>query len=355
MARQIETCNRNDSCPVAGLVDAANFNLQEGSMTKTPIALDKDVKSQTNTRLAFAILATVQGMLIFTITLIMIPLPVIADEFSLSSSQILLLQVAYGLPFSGLLLFGGRLTDRYGARRMFTIGLTIFGAASFFAPTATSFDVLIAMRFLQGVAGAIVAPAALGVVRSLYPDMAGFGRAMAIWGGVSVVGAVLGFMSSGMLVSLVSWRWMFAVPVAVSFLGLFTALSLLPTNSPVDRTQRPGLDPLGALLATSGIVLSSYALIASGEAAWLSTDVLAPLVSGILFLIAFLIVERQLRDPLLPPSFLRNPVRLIGLAGMLIAAASSTLIKFVLLLYLQQMRGWTSFETLPPLPLSRSP
>lgn len=294
-------------------------------MTKTPTEAKRDSESNTSTRLAFTILATVQGTLIFTIALIMIPLAVIADEFSLSSSQILLLQVAYGLPFSGLLLFGGRLTDRYGPRRMFTTGLTIFAIASLAAPTTSSFDVLIAMRFLQGIGGAIVAPAALGVVRSLYPDMAGFGRAMAIWGGVSVVGAVLGFISSGMIASVVSWRWMFAVPVAVSLLGLVTTSSLLPATPPADRTQRPGLDPLGALLATSGIILSSYALIVSQEAIWLSAGVLGPLAMGIFLLMAFLIVERKVRDPLLPPTFLRNPVRLVGLAGMLLAAAGAAL------------------------------
>lgn len=110
--------------------------------------------SESAIRPAFAVLATVQATLIFTIALIMIPLPKIAAQFALSEPQILLLQVAYGLPFSGLLLFGGRLTDRYAARRMFTIGLMLFGAASLVASLAPRFDVLIAMRFLQGVGGA---------------------------------------------------------------------------------------------------------------------------------------------------------------------------------------------------------
>ncbi|MCP3775077.1 MFS transporter [Paenibacillus sp. MZ04-78.2] len=134
-------------------------------------------------RLAFTILAIIQATLIFTISLIMIPLPKIASEFTLGSSQVLLLQVAYGLPFSGLLLFGGRLADRYRGRRMFVIGLIVFGAASLVAAFAPSFEVLVSMRFAQGIGGALTAPAAMAVLRALFPDAVAFGRAMAIWGG----------------------------------------------------------------------------------------------------------------------------------------------------------------------------
>lgn len=297
------------------------------------------------TRPAFAVLATVQATLIFTIALIMIPLPTIAAEFALTEAQTLLLQVAYGLPFSGLLLFGGRLADRNGARRMLFIGLVGFGAASLIAPFAPGFDVLIAMRFLQGVGGAIVAPAALGVVRSLFPDMASFGRAMAIWGGVSVLGAILGFISSGMIASAMSWRWMFAVPIGVSVLGLVAMAGLPPTRRPPDPARRPALDPAGALLATSGIMLASYGLIASHENSWASPTVLGPLSAGVMLLVAFFVLERRVTNPLLPPGFLLDAPRFVGLTGMLLAAAGSLLIEYVLLIYLQNVRGWTSFET----------
>lgn len=299
----------------------------------------------TNPRSAFAILAIVQSTLIFTIALIMIPLPTVAEEFALSTAEVLLLQVAYGLPFSGLLLFGGRLTDRYGARRMFAIGLTMFGAASVIAALTPTFDTLVAMRFLEGVGGAIVAPAALGLVRTLLPDMTAFARAMAIWGGVSVLGAVLGFISSGMVASYASWRWMFTVPIAVSVLGLWASGGLLTAGHRRETAARPGLDPLGAMLVTGGIVLASFGLIASHDASWGSSQVMGPLAAGIGLLIMFLIAERRARHPLLPPAFLLDPLRIVGLSGMLFAAAASVLIEFVLLNYLQQIRGWSPFET----------
>lgn len=298
-----------------------------------------------NNRLAFTILAIVQATLIFTISLIMIPLPKIASEFALSPSQLLLLQVAYGLPFSGLLLFGGRLTDRYHGRRMFVIGLTVLGVTSLVAAFAPSFGILVSMRFLQGVGGALTAPAALAVLRALFPNPAAFGRAMATWGGVSVLGAIVGFVVSGILTTWISWRWMFVIPILVAIVGLAATRGLLPAGPTENAVRRPGLDPLGAVLATFGIVFTSYGLINAEDHSWASSVVWAPLAAGLMLLAVFLLVERKMRDPLFPPDFVRNSFRFVGLFGMLLAAAGSLLIEYVLSLYLQQIRGWSSLTT----------
>ncbi len=294
---------------------------------------------------AFAILATVQATLIFTIALITVPLPIIAGEFGLTAADLLLVLAAYGLPFSGLLLFGGRLADRFGGRRMFAIGLIVFGVASAIAALAPSYRILVAMRLLQGVGGAMVAPAAMAVLRALFPEPAAFGRAMVTWGGVSVLGAVLGFIVSGVLTSWISWRWMFAVPVAVSLLGLSASAGLLPRGVNESTEHRPGLDPVGAVFATLGISLSSFALIATDDHGWRSAMVLVPLLTGFVLLAAFFAIERRVRDPLLPPGFILEPVRLTGLFGMFLAAAGSGVVNFVLSLYLQQVLGWSPFMT----------
>ncbi|WP_395674652.1 MFS transporter [Inquilinus sp.] len=304
-----------------------------------------DAEAPSSTRLGFTILAAVQGTLIFTIALIMVPLPKIAVEFMLTSADLLLLQVAYGLPFSGLLLFGGRLADRYGGRRMFVLGLGLFGAASLAAAAAPGFGVLVAARFAQGVGGALTAPAAMAVLRALFSQPAAYGRAMAAWGGVSVLGAILGFVVSGILTTWLSWRWMFAIPVLVALAGLALTRGLLPADRKDASAGRPGLDPIGGLLATAGIVLASYGLIASGEHPWSAAAVWGPLAAGAALLAAFLGVERVVRDPLLPPGFLPESCRMTGLLGMLLAAAGSVLIEFVLSLYLQQARGWTPLAT----------
>lgn len=292
---------------------------------------------------AFRILALVQATLIFTIALIMVPLPRIAGEFGLSAAEILLLQVAYGLPFSGLLLFGGRLADRYGGRRIFVVGLILFGGASVIAALAPDFRLLAGMRFLQGVGGALVAPSAMAILRVLFPAPQDFGRAMATWGGVSVLGAILGFVVSGILTNWISWRFMFLAPILVALIGLATARRVMP-KSPEQR-QRPALDLAGALLATAGIVLFSIGLIASTEYSWNADLVRWPLIAGVLLLALFIVVELKVRDPLLPPRFILEPCRIIGLLGMLFAAAGSLLIEFVLSLYLQNDKDWSPLMT----------
>ncbi|PLP61156.1 MFS transporter [Mesorhizobium loti] len=290
-------------------------------------------------------LAFVQSSLIFTIALIMVPLPKIAAEFNLASTDVLLLQVAYGLPFSGLLLFGGRLADRYGGRRMFVLGLILFGAASVIAMAAPSYEVLAAMRFFEGVGGAMIAPAAMSVLHRLFPDPKDFGQAMATWGGVSVLGAILGFVVSGVVTTWVSWRWMFAVPILVALIALVTTSMLLPRDRDENPAERPRLDPLGAVLATAGIVLGSYGLIMTGDHPWASTPVLVPLTASAILLAVFFAVEGKVRDPLLPPSFLADPCRVTGLLGMMLAAVGSIAIEYILSLYLQQVRGWSPLMT----------
>lgn len=299
----------------------------------------------TRPRLAFTMLAFVQSSLIFTIALIMVPLPKIAAEFNLAATDVLLLQVAYGLPFSGLLLFGGRLADRYGGRRMFVLGLMLFGAASIIAAAAPNYEVLAAMRFMEGVGGAMIAPAAMSVLHRLFPDPRDFGRAMATWGGVSVLGAIPGFIVSGIATTWVSWRWMFAVPILVALIALIGTAALLPQGGDENPDSRPRLDPLGALLATAGIVLGSYGLIMTGDYPWASTPVLAPLTASAILLAVFFAVEGKVRDPLLPPPFLADPCRITGLLGMMLAAVGSIAIEYILSLYLQQVRGWSPLAT----------
>ncbi len=117
-------------------------------MNISPQMMQAHSISESKQRAGFVLLAFVQATLIFTIALIMIPLPKIAADFNLDSAQMLFLQVAYGLPFSGLLLFGGRLADRFPERPMFLIGLSLFGLSSVAAAFAPSYDVLAAMRFI---------------------------------------------------------------------------------------------------------------------------------------------------------------------------------------------------------------
>ncbi|MEV8325470.1 MFS transporter [Kitasatospora sp. NPDC056731] len=322
-------------------------------------------------RPGFALLGGVQATLIFTIMILSVPLPLVAREFGLGPSGVLLLSAAYGLSFSALLLLGGRLTDRHGGRRLLRVGLALLGAASIACALAPGYPVLLASRFAQGVGAALAAPAAVAVVRVLRPEPADYRRAMAAWGGLSVLGATAGNLLSGAVAAWVSWRWLFAVPVLVALVGLARSGSLPPADPPgrpladppgrpladppgrppadppgrpsVDR--RPALDLPGAALAAAGVCAASYGLVASTEHGWRSPGTLLPLAAGLALLLAFAAVERRTADPLLPPGFLADRRRATALAAVMATAAGTALTFLLLALYLQQVRGWGVLAT----------
>ncbi len=291
-------------------------------------------------RRAFALLGSVQITLIFTLSLVAVPLPLIGHELAIGQSGLILIGAAYGLAFSGLLLFGGRLADRYGGRPVFTTGLALFLTASLLAAAAPGFTSLIGARALQGAGAALTAPAAMAMLRTLFPQPERHAAAMATWGGLSVVGAMSGNLVSGFVAAWLSWRWMFAVPVAVAGLALLLARRL-PPHAPA-RTAPPALDLPGAVLATAGITLVSYALVVSGDHGWRSAAVVGPLLAGGGLLGAFVAVELRARDPLLPPRFLADARRSTALLAILLAAAGTGTAAILLTLYLQQVRGWSA-------------
>ncbi|MEU3477025.1 MFS transporter [Streptomyces sp. NPDC033754] len=321
--------------------------MQATKATTTTTARERDGatghdRPGARTRGGFLLLGGVQMTLIFTLASLAVPLPRIGAEFRLDRADLVLLSAAYGLTFAGLLLLGGRLADRFGGRRTLTAGLLVFGTASALAPLAPGYEALLAARFGQGVGAALVAPAAMAVLRALFPAPAAYGRAMATWGGLSVLGATAGNLLSGVIAAASSWRGTFAVPIAVTLAALLLAPRLLPATPPgTDRA----LDLPGALLATAGITLASFGLVLTDAHSWGSAPVLVPLLTGLALLAAFAVVERRTADPLLPPDFLRDGRRALGLAAIGLTAAGTATVFVLLSLALQEGRGWSALLT----------
>ncbi|MFE0823089.1 MFS transporter [Streptomyces sp. NPDC058794] len=293
-------------------------------------------------RPAFLLLGGVQATLIFTLAAIAVPLPRIGRELGLQRADLILLSAAYGLTFAGLLLFGGRLADRCGGRRALTAGLVLFATASAAAPLAPGMGTLLAARFAQGAGAALIAPAAMAVLRAVFPSPTAYGRAMATWGGLSILGATAGNLLSGVISTLLSWRWTLAVPLVVALAALALTPRLLPdTTASRDRT----LDLPGALLAATGITLASYGLVVTDTRPWSSAGVLVPLLGGAALLAGFWYAERRARDPLLPPRFLLDRRRVLALAAIALSACATAMTFVVLSLHLQQARDWSQLRT----------
>lgn len=283
---------------------------------------------------AFALLGTVQVLLICGITVISVALPAVQRELGLERGELAMVSSAYGLSFSGLLLLGGRLADLYGRRRLFLLGVGLFGCASAAVALAPGYGLLVLARFAQGIGAAAAAPAAMALLPALFPDPSRHARAVATWGGLSGVGAVLGTLLSGVIAQWASWRWAFVVLVCIALPALAATSRLLPSDAPVRHDR---LDVLGALLAVSGLSSLSYGLLEGS---------MACIAAGVLLLAAFVLAESRTAAPLVPLSFFASRARVVALTASMLASAGMASSLFFLSLHLQQDRGLKPLATL---------
>lgn len=293
--------------------------------------------------MAFGLLAGMQLVLIAGISVILVALPAVGREFGVGRSGLALVTTAYGLAFGGLLMLGGRLADLAGHRRTFLAGVLVFGAGSVAAAAAPGFGWLVAARFGQGIGAALVAPAALALLGAIFPEPAKRARMLAIWGGVNGIGATLGLLLSGLVVTYVSWRWSFALPAAVAVVVAASGRRVLPVPP---RPEQPGrLDVLSAVLITLGISVLSYGFLQAGERPWTAPVVYATIAAGAAVLVAFFVRESRSADPLLPPALLAARRRATGVLGIFLMAGGMATTLFLLSLFFQQERGLSPLQT----------
>lgn len=276
------------------------------------------------------LLGAVQVTLIATITVITVALPAIQRDLRVDDAGLVLVSSAYGLAFGGLLLLGGRLADTVGRRRVFVAGMVVFGLASTAAGLAPWAGMLLIARFAQGIGAALAAPAAMALLGVVFPDPRRRGRAMAVWGVLSGAGATSGTVLSGVVITWVSWRWVFLAPVVMSAVAVTAASRLLPADL---RSDRKRIDWLGATLVTAGLAALIYGLQRSG---WM-------VIGGVVLLVLFGLAERRSSAPLVPLPFLGR--RLLPLIAVTACAGAMATGFFLLSLYLQQVHELSPLQT----------
>jgi EmrB/QacA subfamily drug resistance transporter len=285
--------------------------------------------------IALALLAMTQFVIVIDASIVNVALPSIGRALSFSQSDLSWVVNAYTLTFGGFLLLGGRLADLIGRRRMFIIGLILFSLASLAGGLAQSEGWLIVARGVQGLGGAIVSPAALSIVTTTFAEGAERNRALGVWGAVAGAGGAAGVLLGGILTSGLSWRWVLFVNVPIGLLCAFLAPRLLLESRNEDEQR--SFDILGAFTITAGLVLLVYALVDSTNVGWGSFATLWKLIAAAVLIVAFVMVERGQRQPLVRFSIFRlRTLRGANIVGLLTGMSLFSMFFFVSL-YLQEV------------------
>jgi EmrB/QacA subfamily drug resistance transporter len=280
-------------------------------------------------------------MVILDITVVNIALPSIGSDLGLSPAALTWVVTAYTLCFGGLLLLGGRLADAYGPRRTFLVGLVAFTTASVASGLAQDGATLLAGRAAQGLGAALLTPAALALVATIF-DGGRRHRALGVWAAVTAAGGAVGVLVGGALTELASWRWAFLINLPVG-LVIGALVPLLVAGGRPARHRR--IDLPGAVLATLATGLISYGLIRVGPDGWLSAGAGVPLLAGLILGANFLIVEANTRDPLVPLGLLTRRSSVGGLLTMLVASGFMLSTFFLTSLLLQRVLGLSALAT----------
>src|SRR5205809_18323 len=255
--------------------------VETGSKTSAGSAPGRVATDGPRPGLALLVLASAQLMVVLDATIVNVALPHIQRALGFSGSGLEWVVNAYALTFGGLLLLGGRAGDILGRRRVFIGGIILFSAASLLGGFANSQAWLLGARALQGVGGAIVAPAALSLVATTFPEGRPRNRAMGVYAAMSIAGAAVGLIAGGLLTTYLSWRWVFFVNVPIGI-----AVALAAPRALADSEPHPGrFDLPGAITGTLGLAalvygLSNAATSPNGVSHWGDTKVVASLVGA---------------------------------------------------------------------------
>jgi EmrB/QacA subfamily drug resistance transporter len=295
--------------------------------------------------LALLVIATAQLMVVLDATIVNVALPHIQAALGFSGSGLEWVINAYALALGGLLLLGGRAGDLLGRRRMFVAGLLLFSAASLAGGLAASPAWLLAARAVQGAGGAIVAPTALALIVTTFPEGPPRNRAMGVYAAMSAAGGAVGLLAGGLLVTYASWRWVLFVNVPIGIAVALGALIVLP-----GAARRPGrLDLPGAITGTLGVAalvygLSSAATSPDGTSHWGDAKVVTALAAGAILLATFALVEARSRDALLPVRLLRQRDRLGANLIMLAVGTAVFGVFFFITLFVQDIWGYSALR-----------
>ena len=303
----------------------------------TPVADRQRSAGNDHRWLVLVIVAIAQLMVVLDATVVNIALPSAQHALGFPNSDRQWVVTEYALAFGSLLL-GGRLGDMFSRKRVFITGLLGFALASALGGAATSFGMLVAARTLQGVFGAILAPAALGTLVSTFRDPRERGRAFGVFGSVAAGGGAVGLILGGVLTQYFSWRWCLYVNLFFAAIAVAGALVYMRSNRP---DSRPRMDWAGAVLASAGLFGIVFGFSHAETAGWTAALTIGSLAGGVFLLAGFVFAESRVSHPLLPLRVVLDRARggsyiSVGLTGIAVFG-----VFLFLTYYLQQVKGYS--------------
>jgi EmrB/QacA subfamily drug resistance transporter len=281
-----------------------------------------------------------QFMVILDVSVVNVALPAIRHGLGFSEVDLQWVVNAYTVTFAGFLLLGGRAADLLGRRRVFVAGLALFGLASLAGGLADSQGLLIAARAIQGLGGAIIAPASLSILTTTFAEGAARNRAVGIWGAMGGAGGAAGVLLGGVITDLLSWRWILFINVPIGLLAAVAAQRLLLESRNAARAHE--FDLRGALAATVGLSLLVLGIVRTDQTGWGDTSTLALIAGGIAVLGVFLLIEGRLaQSPLMPLRIYRSRTLSAANVIVLLVGGATFGMWFFMSLYLQQVHGYS--------------
>ncbi|HEV2637089.1 MAG TPA: MFS transporter [Actinocrinis sp.] len=291
-----------------------------------------------------AVIGLAQLMIVLDVTIVNIALPDAQRALNFSNGDRQWIVTAYSLAFGGLLLFGGRLCDLVGRKKIFIAGLVGFAAASLLGGISPNFDVLVTARAIQGAAGALLAPAALSLLTTTFTDAKERAKAFAVFGAIAGSGAAVGLLLGGVLTQYLNWRWTLFINVGLAVVALLGALAFLQAKVE-DDGERPTLDLVGTVLVSVGLFAIVYGFSNAESHPWSAPSTWGVLVAGGLLLIGFVWYQTRTTNPLLPLRIVLDRDRGGSFLAMFITGAGMFGVFLFLTYYLQASLGYSPVRT----------
>ena len=288
------------------------------------------------------VLATAQFMVILDATIVNVALPAIQSHLDFTVTGLQWVMNAYILAFGGLMLLGGRVADLVGRRRIFLLGLVVFVGASFAGGLSSNGAALIGARVAQGIGAALLSPAALSIVTTIFPAGRDRNTALGIWGALAGLGGTLGVILGGVLVNAYGWGSVFFVNVPIGLVALAFAMRLVPES---EKDGDRHLDVGGAVTATFGALLLVYSIVGANQYGWTSFRTDGLLVTALSLFVAFVAIEQRATTPLVPLRLFRSRSIASANVGQLLTGALFISMFFLATLSMQNVLGYSALRT----------